>query len=342
MAPSRKSIAFSINRSRHLVVSYGQDRLKLKEFQNFKDKKAEVQVRTILQHTWAAIDWKFRYKTDIGVPRDIRRRLYRISALLEYAEDDFTRVSQLVRELRTSYEQQIQKGNLAIEINQELLDAFLKKSETIDRLKSISDQAGYFIAPPHPRSRNPFLNLSLTLHTAAIFTDHEKLPDVVFVDEISKRTKRVILRGVELNVFVDAWAKPEGKVDKNLFFHLLVGFDPDGRQTSDYWLGDIYRNCEEQTRNSGGTKIKGVAASIDRICDVLREADAIVIAAHLHSTSNAFRSRSVDDIYSDPEFLRFAQNRFTALEVMKSETAAFFDGKHNETNFLRKACIRSS
>jgi putative GTP pyrophosphokinase len=155
-------------RSMHLVVSYGEDRLKLAEFKNFKEMKAEVQVRTILQHTWAAIDWKLRYKTDIGVPRDIRRRLYRISALLESAEDDFTRVSQLVHELRATYEQQIQKGNLAIEVNQESLDAFLTTSETVQRLKLVSERTGYVIGPPHPRSRNPLLNLSLTLHTAAI------------------------------------------------------------------------------------------------------------------------------------------------------------------------------
>jgi len=163
-------------RSMHLVVSYGEDRLKLAEFKNCKEKKVEVQVRTILQHTWAAIDWKLRYKTDIGVPRDIRRRLYRISALLESAEDDFTRVSQLVHDLRATYDQQIQKGNLAIEVNQESLDAFLTTSETVQRLKSLSEQTEYFIGPPHPRSRNPLLNLSLTLHTAAI-EDISKLED---------------------------------------------------------------------------------------------------------------------------------------------------------------------
>ena len=175
-----------------------------------------------------------------------------------------------------------------------------------------------------------------------MFTDHEQLPDRSFTDSVAKRTKRTILRGVELNVFVDAWGKPPGKVDKSLFFHLLLGFDPDGRQEPGYWLADIYRKCGEGTRELGGTSIKGVSKSIESICEVLHEANAIVIPAHLHSTRDAFKSRSVDDIYADPEFLRYARDRFTALEVTDLKTAEFFDGKHEETGFLRKTCIRSS
>ena len=72
-----------------------------------------------------------------------------------------------------------------------------------------------------------------------MFTDHERLPEAGFIKELSKRTQRVILRGTELNVFVDAWLKPEAKVDKNLYFHVLVGFDPE--QDPDYALKNIYQ-----------------------------------------------------------------------------------------------------
>jgi hypothetical protein len=165
---------------------------------------------------------------------------------------------------------------------------------------------------------------------------------IAFTDEVAKRTKITVLRGVELNVFVDAWGKPEGKVDKSLFFHLLLGFDPDGKQPPDYWLADIYRKCDDQVRQSAGTEIRGVSASIDAICEILKDSNAIVIPAHLHSTKDAFKSRSVDDIYSDPAFLRYARDRFTALEVTNTGTAAFFDGRHLETGNLLKTCIRSS
>jgi hypothetical protein len=175
-----------------------------------------------------------------------------------------------------------------------------------------------------------------------MFTDHEKLPDPTFANELSQRTRKTVLRGMELNVFVDAWGKPEGKVDKNLYFHVLIGFDPDGRQPPEYWMAHVYKECEDTVRDCGNEKIRGVSAPIDTVYEVLRDANAIIIPAHLHSTRDAFRSRSVDDIYSDPEFLRHARDHFTALEVTDLKTAAFFDGKHAETQRIERTCIRSS
>lgn len=175
-----------------------------------------------------------------------------------------------------------------------------------------------------------------------MFTDHERLPEREFVEALSKKTGKLILRGVELNIFVDAWSKPSGKVEKNLYFHLLVGFDPEGAQSPDYWLTHLYKECANETRDTGGTKVLGFTASVESICDMLSEAGAIIIPAHLHSTKDAFKSRSVDDIYADQQFLKLAQERFTALEVTDIATAAYFDGNHTETNRLQKTCIRSS
>jgi hypothetical protein len=151
--------------------------------------------------------------------------------------------------------------------------------------------------------------------SVVMFTDHEKLPDPAFTTELSNRTRRTILRGIELNVFVDAWSKPEGKVDKNFYFHLLIGLDPEGRQQPEYWMAHIYKECGDTVRDCGGRQIRGLSASIETIHHLLRDANAIMIPAHLHSTRDAFRSRSVDVIYADPEFLRHAKDHFTALEV---------------------------
>lgn len=175
-----------------------------------------------------------------------------------------------------------------------------------------------------------------------MFTDHEKLPDQAFTSELSHRTRKTILRGLELNIFVDAWGKPEGKVDKNLFFHLLIGFDPNGKQPPEYWTDHLYKECGDTIRDCGNERIRGVSAPIETICELLKEANAIVIPAHLHSSRDAFRSRSVDDIFGDPEFLRHARHHFTALEVTDLKTAALFDGKHTETQNVERTCIRSS
>jgi len=173
-----------------------------------------------------------------------------------------------------------------------------------------------------------------------MFTDHHKLPDAAFVEKLSKRTGRTVLRGTELNVFVDAWSKPETKAQKQAFFHLLVGFDPE--ENADYWFTDLKKHCGHEIRDVSGTKIPGLSAPIPEICNRLQEANALIIPAHLHKKSDAFKSRSIDDIFMDTEFLKLARQHFTALEVTDLKTAEFFDGEHAETEYLRKTCIRSS
>jgi len=178
--------------------------------------------------------------------------------------------------------------------------------------------------------------------SAVMFTDHSKLPEISLVDNIAKKSGALVLRGIELNIFVDAWNKPEDKVGKEMFFHLIVGFDPKGAQSPEYWVTDLTRNFTMETRSSGGMEIQGIRGSVEEVCKHLSEANAIIIPAHLHSTGGAFRSRSIDEIYNDREFLYLAKNYFTALEVTSDSTAAFFDGKHSETDNLIKTCIQSS
>jgi energy-coupling factor transporter ATP-binding protein EcfA2 len=178
--------------------------------------------------------------------------------------------------------------------------------------------------------------------SAVMFTDHNRLPDSELVRRVTDSSGRLILRGVELNVFVDAWQKPQRKVDKALFFHLLIGFDPTCASPPEYWMEHIRRSCREEERHAGGRPLKGVASPIDDVYRILRDANALIIPAHLHSTHDAFKSRSIDDIYNDNEFLRHAREHFTALEVTKASTATYFDGKHNETGYLCKTCIQSS
>ncbi|MGN1053104.1 MAG: GTP pyrophosphokinase family protein [Candidatus Scatosoma sp.] len=56
------------------------------------NKKFEIQIRTILQHTWAAIEHDIGYKSEFGLPREYERGFSRVAGLLEVADDEFTRL----------------------------------------------------------------------------------------------------------------------------------------------------------------------------------------------------------------------------------------------------------
>ena len=187
---------------------------------------------------------------------------------------------------------------------------------------------------------NAVQHLSTAGVDIVMFTDHHTLPDQDFVDALRQRTGKTVLRGTELNILVDAWAKPKAKIEKQAFFHLLVGFSPE--TDADYWFAHITNEYGDEKRIISGKTIHGLSSRVDQICNTLKKANAIIVPAHLHTNRDAFKSRSVDDIYTDDEFLKLARDHFTALEVIDPKTADFFDGTREETQQLRISCIQSS
>jgi ppGpp synthetase/RelA/SpoT-type nucleotidyltranferase len=65
----------------------------------FGDLQAELQVRTLSQDVWSRISHELSYKSDLSIPRELERRLFCLSALLETADQEFSRLHMEIRQL---------------------------------------------------------------------------------------------------------------------------------------------------------------------------------------------------------------------------------------------------
>lgn len=74
--------------SLHYICSLKKEQGYAEELTN---KKFEIQIRSILQHAWAAICHDLGYKTEFGIPRSVVRQFARLAGLLELADDEFVR-----------------------------------------------------------------------------------------------------------------------------------------------------------------------------------------------------------------------------------------------------------
>ncbi|HKO46266.1 MAG TPA: RelA/SpoT domain-containing protein [Polyangiaceae bacterium] len=154
----------------HFVVKLNEQRRQLPEYRSFAAIKAEIQVRTALQHAWAVLDHGLRYKARSDVPKELQRSLYRISALLELADGEFLRLMEQSEQVRDDYAADVSAGRLdSMEVDSDSVDAFVKRREsTLGSLGQAAQSAGFALCPNPPNQKTPWTNLVRTLHAAGI------------------------------------------------------------------------------------------------------------------------------------------------------------------------------
>lgn len=76
--------------SLHYVVSFSPKG----KYKKFKRIKFEIQIRSLLQHTWATIEHDLGYKSRVGVPDELIRSFSRVASLLELADKEFINIKQ--------------------------------------------------------------------------------------------------------------------------------------------------------------------------------------------------------------------------------------------------------
>ena len=124
-----------------------------------KKLRFEIQIKSVLQHTWAEIEHDLGYKNEFGIPKDARREFARVASLLETADDAFIRIRKRVSDYVVNVREKISNDdadNLTLDIH--TLTVFLEKSRMMnDFNRRIADISGAAIIVGNPESYFPQL-----------------------------------------------------------------------------------------------------------------------------------------------------------------------------------------
>jgi putative GTP pyrophosphokinase len=114
--------------SLHFLVSPKQHMLQTVSYRGLDNLVAEIQVRTLFQHAWAELSHELSYKNEEHVPKQFRRKLYQLSAILENLDGQY---DELHRQ-KASYAEEVLKDahevgrfDVSQELNVDTLQAFL-------------------------------------------------------------------------------------------------------------------------------------------------------------------------------------------------------------------------
>lgn len=114
--------------------------------------RLEVQARTVLAHAWAEIEHDLGYKAGDAVPSDVRRRLNRLSGLLELADQEFVAIRHALGAYADALPRRIASGDDAVPIDllslQSLLDAPIARDLDADIARRLDRPLGDFAFYP--------------------------------------------------------------------------------------------------------------------------------------------------------------------------------------------------
>lgn len=129
-------------RSNHFIIKINSDWTSAPNYRGLETYKAEIQVRTVLMHAWAEIEHKLNYKSSQQTPEMFRRKLYRLSAKFEEADEQFEDLKNNITTYKSEIKEVIQGSTentkFDIEFNLETLTSFLDFKRAEYPIKSIN------------------------------------------------------------------------------------------------------------------------------------------------------------------------------------------------------------
>ncbi|MDP4486405.1 hypothetical protein QDG88_00410 [Pseudoalteromonas piscicida] len=120
--------------SLHLIGRLGTDRKNLPEYNDYVEIPFEIQIRSVLQHAWAEIQHDINYKAKTPIDSKTKRKIHRVAALLEQADEIFTEISKEIENNKVSSNAQLSNFN-ETKLTPELLSELLESDNRLIQLQ---------------------------------------------------------------------------------------------------------------------------------------------------------------------------------------------------------------
>lgn len=98
--------------SLHYICRLPADDFHFADYPQISQIPFELQLRTTLQHAWAAINHDTGYKTGVEIPVEYMRQMNRLAGMLELADDEFSRIRTEINDYRRRVQMLVQDGKL--------------------------------------------------------------------------------------------------------------------------------------------------------------------------------------------------------------------------------------
>ncbi|WP_176484638.1 GTP pyrophosphokinase [Sphingomonas spermidinifaciens] len=146
---SHQPDSFEVDRfgylSVHSIVRLNNDRSNLSEWKFAESFKAEIQIRTVIQHAWSAVSHALQYKQETATPSKLRRRLFRIAGLFELADEEFVAIRDAKVSLTTAAVNAVTSGEKSIPITLETIKAFVQNNDYLEEIVEEAKSSGFEI-----------------------------------------------------------------------------------------------------------------------------------------------------------------------------------------------------
>jgi ppGpp synthetase/RelA/SpoT-type nucleotidyltranferase len=133
----------------YALVSLDERRRELAEWSRFAGLHLRVEVKTILQDAWEAIDLDFPFYEPGSYPGNVRDLLARCALGLAAVDTDLAEAKDAIARFLAEYEESIAAGELELPVNGVSMLAYMRTSELIQSLTDVAEDVGFPSEPDY-------------------------------------------------------------------------------------------------------------------------------------------------------------------------------------------------